>query len=248
MEFGLLDLENRKGKAPGGYQSFLTEHRLPFIFMNAVGLERDVRTLLHEAGHAFHAMAARHEPLLTYRRGPMEFNEVASMSLELFSAPHLEVFYGPEDAGRARRDHLEGIVALFAWIATIDAFQHWIYTYPDHTRDAREEYWLALRRRFGGIESWQGYEEARRSEWHRQLHLFTAPFYYIEYGIAQLGALGLWEQSRKDARAAINAYRQALALGGSRPLPELFAAAGLPFDFGPKTVSRLAGVLRAELL
>ena len=170
------------------------------------------------------------------------------MSMELLSAPYWEVFYAKEEVKRARYEHLEGIVKLLPWIARIDAFQHWVYTHPGHTVAERENYWVELYRRFGGIESWEGYQPALRNEWHRQLHLFTGPFYYIEYGIAQLGALGLWEASRKDAKAALQAYRRALALGGSKPLPELFATAGLPFDFGAKTVSRIAQTLRAELL
>jgi oligoendopeptidase F len=248
IELGLLDLENRKGKAPGGYQSFLTERRLPFIFMNAVGLSHDVRTMLHEAGHAFHSLASRHEPLYAYRHAPLEFCEVASMSMELLSAPYWDIFYSQEEAVRARQEHLEGIVKLLAWIARIDAFQHWIYTHSGHTLAQREEFWVELFRRLGGIESWEGYEKTLRNEWHRQLHLFTSPFYYIEYGIAQLGALGIWEQARQDPRAALQAYRRALALGGSKPLPELFRAAGLEFDFGEKTVSRLAKMLKTELL
>jgi oligoendopeptidase F len=248
IEFNLLDLENRKGKAPGGYQSFLYEHRLPFIFMNAVGLSNDVRVMLHEAGHAFHSLASRHEPIHEYQVAPLEFCEVASMSMELFSAPYLDIFFSPTGARRAHVEHVENIVKLLTWIARIDAFQHWVYTHPNHTVAEREEYWIELFERFGGIESWEGYEAELRSEWHKQLHLFVAPFYYIEYGIAQLGALGMWEQSRKDPKAALGAYRRALALGGSKPLPELFAAAGLPFDFGEKTVSHLAKMLRSELL
>ena len=185
----LLDLANRKGKAPGGYQSTLSEARLPFIFMNAVGLQRDVETLLHEAGHAFHALATREEPLLAYRSAPIEFCEVASMAMELIAAPHLEVFYSPEDARRARRVHLEGIVGVFPWIATVDAFQHWLYLNPQHTRDERRAAWVRLMDRFGGDVDWTGLEEARANLWHKQLHIFLYPFYYVEYGIAQMGAL-----------------------------------------------------------
>jgi oligoendopeptidase F len=243
----LLDLDSRKGKAPGGYQCSLEEARLPFIFMNAVGVHRDVETMLHEAGHAFHALAARGEPLLPYRQAPMEFCEVASMSMELLGGPHLTEFYSKADAARARRTHLEGIILLLPWIATIDAFQHWIYTHPKHSRAQRKKRWLALMERFGGCEDWSGFEESRAHLWHRQMHLFGSPFYYIEYGIAQLGALQLWLQSKKSVKGAVKNYRKALALGGSRPLPELFAAAKLKFDFGPKTARPLVRAVQDEL-
>lgn len=246
-DLGLLDLESRKGKAPGGYQSTLSERRLPFIFMNAVGRDRDLRTLLHEGGHAFHTFATREEPIHAYRHAPLEFAEVASMAMEFLGAPCLEVFYSRADADRAREDHLLSIVDLFCWIATIDAFQHWIYTHPGHTQQERQREWLALRRRFGGIEDWTGYEEALATDWQRQLHLYLHPFYYIEYGIAQLGALGIWLAAQKDRSGAVRAYRQALALGGSRPLPDLFQAAGLPFDFGPDALGRAAAGLRQAL-
>jgi len=243
----LLDLANRKGKAPGGYQSTLAEARLPFIFMNAVGLQRDVETILHEAGHAFHALATREEDLYPYRNAPIEFCEVASMSMELLGNEFIEEFYQPDDAHRARRVHLEGVVGVFPWIATVDAFQHWIYTHPDHTREERRNAWLGLMDCFGGDVNWSGYEPARANLWHRQLHIFLHPFYYIEYGIAQLGALQVWANSKRDKARALNEYKKALALGGSRPLPELFAAAGCSFEFSEKTIKPLATVLREEL-
>ncbi len=247
-QLNLFDLESRKGKAPGGYQATLTERRLPFIFMNAVGRNADLRTMLHESGHAFHTMATRTESLLSYRHAPTEFSEVASMGMELLSKPYLTVFYSAEDAERSAREHLEGIVTLLPWVATIDAFQHWVYTHPAHTVAEREAYWLGLRRRFGGIENWAGYEDAQKNFWQRQLHLYLHPFYYLEYGIAQLGALQLYALSKRDPRDALAAYKRALALGGSRPLPELFAAAGLKFDFGEETVRQAAALLRSELL
>lgn len=243
----LLDLANRKGKAPGGYQYTLAEARLPFIFMNAVGLQRDVETLLHEAGHAFHALASREEPLHGYRSAPIEFCEVASMSMELLGNAHLEEFYPPADADRARRVHLEGIVGLFPWVATVDAFQHWIYSHPGHTRAERRAAWLDLMDRFGGVPDWSGYEEARGALWHRQLHIFIHPFYYVEYGIAQLGALQVWASAQKDLPAALAAYKKGLALGGACPLPELFEAAGCRFDFSPGIVRPLIQVVRDAL-
>ncbi|NOX44365.1 MAG: M3 family oligoendopeptidase [Caldiserica bacterium] len=244
---GLLDLESRVGKAPGGYQATLAERRLPFIFMNAVGRHGDLRTMLHEAGHAFHTLLSRDEPLIFLRRPPLEFAEVASMSMELLTHPHWEVFYSAGDADRARRQHLEGIVALLPWIATVDAFQHWVYTHPDHTREEREEAWVSLRKRFGGIVDWTGYEEALRAEWHRQLHIFLYPFYYIEYGIAQLGALGIWGTAQRDPLTALGNYKRALSLGGAAPLPGLFGAAGLEFGLGAEPVSRAASLLRERL-
>jgi oligoendopeptidase F len=247
QDLHLLDLDNRKGKAPGGYQQTLAEARVPFIFMNAVGLQRDVETILHEAGHAFHALATRDEDLLSYRSAPIEFCEVASMSMELLGNEFIGEFYSDADARRARRVHLEGIVGVFPWIATVDAFQHWIYTNPDHTRDERTVAWLKLMQRFGGDVDWTGYETAHANLWHRQLHIFIVPFYYIEYGIAQLGALQVWANSKRDKAKALGDYKKSLALGGSRPLPELFQAAGCQFEFSEKTIQPLAKMLREEL-
>jgi oligoendopeptidase F len=243
----LLDLDNRKGKAPGGYQSTLTEARLPFIFMNAVGLQRDVETILHEAGHAFHALATRDEDLYAYRGAPIEFCEVASMSMELLGNEFIEEFYSAADASRARRVHLEGVVGVFPWIATVDAFQHWIFTHPNHTRDERRKAWLELMDRFGGDVDWSGFENARANLWHRQLHIFLHPFYYIEYGIAQLGALQVWANSKRDKVKALGDYKKSLALGGSRPLPELFSAAGCKFAFNGATIKPLIELANAEL-
>ena len=244
----LLDLANRKGKAPGGYQSTLAEARLPFIFMNAVGVQRDVETILHEAGHAFHALATRHEDFFAYRSSPIEFAEVASMSMELLGNEYIETFYNENDAKRARRKHLEGVIDVFPWIATIDAFQHWIYTHPGHTRVERKAAWLALMDRFGGKLDWTGYEESRAYMWQKQLHLYLYPFYYVEYGIAQLGALQVWANSKKDSARALRQYQDALALGGSKPLPELFETAGCKFDFSEQAVQPLAQLVQNELI
>jgi oligoendopeptidase F len=247
----LLDLESRKGKAPGAYSHTLEEVRQPFIFANAVGVDHDVETLLHEAGHSFHTLESRDEPLQFYRHAPIEFCEVASMSMEFLGGDHVDVFYNKEDMARSREQHLESVVWIFCWIATVDAFQHWIYTHPSHTQNERTEAWLRIRERFGGIEDWSGYEDAQRFEWHRQLHIFEIPFYYIEYGIAELGALQIWVRAMDDKKAALKDYRAALKLGGSKPLPELFKAAGVKFDMTRKTlaplVRKVKGVLdRAE--
>jgi oligoendopeptidase F len=245
-----LDLDSRKGKQPGGYQSTLNEVRQPFIFMNAAGLQRDVETLLHEGGHAFHALAARDEPLVFLRHAPMEFCEVASMAMELFGADHLDVFYNEADHARAKRVHLEGIIRFFPWMAIIDSFQHWIYTHPGHTREQRTTEWLRLMDRFGSgpdVLDWSGFEEPRSAMWQRQLHLFHVPFYYVEYGIAQLGALQLWMKAKEDTQRALNNYRAGLKLGGTRPLPDLFRAAGIQFDFSEKTLRPLMQAIRDEL-
>jgi oligoendopeptidase F len=243
----LLDLANRKGKAPGGYQTTLEDDRLPFIFMNAVGLDSDVRTLLHEGGHAFHTLACRGEPLAAYRECPLEFCEVASMSMELLGARKLEPFYDQAEAERSYRKLLEGIVLILPWIATVDAFQHWIYTHPDHTRADRRAAWKGVIDRFGGIIDWSGYDAARDHSWHRQLHIFLYPFYYIEYGIAQLGALQIWRRALTDRAGAVADYRRALGLGGSRPLPELFAVAGTRFGFDEALIAPLTQQIGEEL-
>lgn len=244
---GHLDLESRKGKAPGGYQATYEEARHPFIFMNAVGIPRDVRTLIHEAGHAFHCLAARHDPLLPYRSSPIEFAEVASFGMEMLALNYLNEFYDADDLIRAKRSQLEGIVALFPWVATIDAFQHFIYTNPNHSRADRQREWLTLMDRFGGLADYTEYEDALACAWHQQLHLFEVPFYYIEYGIAKLGALQIWRNARQDAGKAVEAYRQALSLGGSRPLPDLFEAAGAKFDFTYDTLAPLMELIQADL-
>jgi len=249
-----LDLDSRKGKAPGGYQYMLDRSRMPFIFMNSAGLQRDVETMVHEAGHAFHSMLCVKEPLVEYRESPTEFAEVASMSMELLTMRH----WGPGEGGayyndtgdfhRACREQLKGCVLRLPWIATIDAFQIWAYGNPGHTRAQRTAHWLVLDGRFGSAASWKGIEAVKSTTWQRQLHLFGHPFYYIEYGIAQLGALQLWLQALEHGEStAIRNYMTALSLGGSRPIPELFKAAGLTFDFGPDTVRRLADRVQREL-
>jgi len=248
----MLDLDSRRGKAPGGYLYFRDRTRRPFIFMNAADQHRDVETMVHEAGHAFHSMFANNESFVWYRSSPIEFAEVASMTMELLTMPYWDEFYpNAEDVNRARRKQLEGSISLLPWIATIDAFQHWAYLNPNHTRAERAEAWLGLDDRFGTQGhhcDWSGLEEERKFVWQRQGHLFGNPFYYIEYGIAQLGALGIWLISLEQSEeAALAAYKKALSLGGSRPLPELFKAAGLPFDFGAETVGRLVDRVQSEL-
>jgi oligoendopeptidase F len=243
-----LDLESRRGKAPGGYQANRDRMRKPFIFMNAAGVQRDVETIVHEAGHAFHSLLCRADPLVSYRSEiPLEFCEVASMSMELTSHPFLDEFYPPKDADRARRNHLEGVVQSLSSIAMVDQFQHWMYTNVGHTRAQRHEKWAELVGKFGPGFDWTGLENYLLTGWHRILHLFGTPFYYIEYGIAQLGALQVWLNYRRDPEQAIEQYKSGLKLGASRPLPELFRAAGLEFEFGPRVVGRLVGEVEREL-
>ncbi len=245
-----LDLASRVGKRAGGYQSSLEESRQPFIFMNAAGLQRDVETLLHEGGHAFHFQwASAEEPLVFLRHAPLEFCEVASMSMELIAVDALDEFYrSPDDAARAKRTLLEGIVKFFPWMATIDGFQHWLYTHPGHSRDERAAAWAQMQQRFASqLVDWRGHEDEKASLWQRQLHLYHYPFYYIEYGIAQLGALQLWRRYRDDPRQALADYRAALSLGGKRTLPELFDVAGIRFDFGRQTFEPLMAAVWEEL-
>jgi oligoendopeptidase F len=248
---GLLDLDSRKGKAPGGYQEDLAEVKLPFIFMNAAKRDDDVRTLLHECGHSFHSFLMREKGLPYFNSGQniqTEFAEVASTSMELISGEHYEgAFYDRQEARRSNKEEAVDIVKLFAWVATIDAFQHWVYTHPDHSGEERTKAWVMTFKRFSGLESYEGLERSLAYRWQRQLHLFEVPFYYIEYGIASTGALGIWAKYRRDRREAIEAYKGALSLGASRSLPELFGAAGLKWDFGPAALGRLASELRSAI-
>lgn len=242
---GLLDLESRQGKAPGGYQASLAEARNAFIFMNAVGLDSDVRIMLHEAGHFFHTMLCREQPLNEYRRYPMEIAEVASFGMELLAGEHLNHFYdNNEDAVRSQRAFLDGKVVLLCWIATIDAFQHWLYTNPMHSREERNDAWLSIHKRFAGnVVDWTGLETERAFFWQKQIHLFKNPLYYIEYGIAQLGALQLWQRMKEDSADALAKYQASLAFGGSRPLPELYEAMGIRFAFDESVVKPVAEAL-----
>lgn len=248
----LLDLESRAGKAPGGYCTGLPYRKRPFIFMNAAGVHPDVGTMLHEAGHAFHAFESFKLPYYWQRHPGSEMAEVASMSMELLAAPYLAKsdggYYSPEEARRARAEHLEGLLRILPHIASVDAFQHWLYTSgKGHDRDARDAAWLRIRSRFEVGIDWTGLEAERTSRWYQQLHIFMYPFYYIEYGIAQLGALQVWRNALEDQSAAVAAYRGALALGGSRPLPELFEAAGARLVFDAETMGTLVGLVERRL-
>jgi oligoendopeptidase F len=251
IDEGLLDLDSREGKAPGGYCDTLHISGRPFIFMNAVGLTDDVNTLLHEAGHAFHAFAAHHLPLLWQRHPGSEMAELASMSMELLAAPHLRRpvgFFGAEEWRQARLDHLEDVIITLAHVASIDAFQHWVYTDPAGAdAAARDAAWLRIRARFEQGVDWSGLEPERIARWYRQLHVFLYPFYYIEYGIAQLGALQVWRNSLRDPVGAVARYREALALGATRPLPALYEAAGVRLAFDAGTIGELVGLVEEEI-
>jgi oligoendopeptidase F len=249
----MLDLMARPGKRPGGYCATLPFKRLPFIFMNSSGIANDVDTLLHEAGHGFHAIEAlEHLPYLFQRHPGSEMAEVASMSMELLGAPYLEKrnggFYTAEEYRRHRAEHLEESLVGVVHIATVDAFQHWIYTSGQGgdaaARDAR---WLAIRERFQPGIDWSGCEAERIARWYEQLHFFSYPFYYIEYGIAQMGALQVWRNALSDQAGAVAAYREALALGGTRPLPELFARAGAKLVFSAEDMAPLVELVEEEL-
>ena len=246
---GHLDLESRKGKAPGGYNCPLAESGAPFIFMNAAGQLDDVTTMVHEGGHAIQSFLTHDEELNGFKEYPTEIAEVASMSMELFSMDHWKVFFdNEEELTRAKEQQLERVIVIFPWIATIDKFQHWIYENPAHTLEERADRWVEILNEFTSpVVDVSGLDEYRRYGWQRQLHLFEVPFYYIEYGIAQLGAIGMWQQFKKDPSAAVNNYITALDLGGTRTLPELFQAAGLKFNFAPDYISGLMKFVKQEL-
>jgi oligoendopeptidase F len=246
---GHLDLESRKGKAPGGYNCPLAESGAPFIFMNAAGQFDDVTTMVHEGGHAIHSFLTHDLALTGFKEYPTEIAEVASMSMELFIMNHWQVFFdNKEELTRAKEQQLERVITIFPWIATIDKFQHWVYENPEHTEEQRARQWLHILEEFTSPEiDFTGLEDYRRFSWQRQLHLFEVPFYYIEYGIAQLGAIGLWQQYKQNPEAAIGNYIAALKLGGTRTLPELFSAAGLQFNFSPAYIQQLMLFVKQEL-
>lgn len=244
-----FDLESRKGKAPGGYNCPLAESGAPFIFMNAAGQMHDVTTMVHEGGHAIHSFLAHPLKLSAFKEYPMEIAEVASMSMELFSMDAWDVFFdNEEDLLRAKEHQLERVITIFPWIATIDKFQHWVYENPNHTLEERATRWMEILKEFSSDEiDFSGLENYRTFGWQRQLHLFEVPLYYIEYGIAQLGAIGLWMQFRENKEAALDNYMKALSLGGTRTLPELYQAAGLVFNFSPDHIQKLMKFVKKEL-
>jgi oligoendopeptidase F len=244
-----LDLESRKGKAPGGYNSPLAESGAPFIFMNAAGQMHDVTTMVHEGGHAIHSFLTHTLELSAFKEYPMEIAEVASMAMELLSMDHWNVFFdNNEELKRAKEHQLERTISIFPWIAVIDKFQHWIYENPTHTVQERTRMWMEILQSFSdNVINYSGLEKYRENAWQRQLHLFEVPFYYIEYGIAQLGAIGMWMQYKKDPEKALDNYTKALALGGTKTLPQLYEAAGLRFDFSPENIKVLMDFVSEEM-
>jgi oligoendopeptidase F len=244
-----LDLESRKGKAPGGYNCPLAESGAPFIFMNAAGQMSDVTTMVHEGGHAIHSFLAHPLELTGFKEYPMEIAEVASMSMELFSMDHWQMFFTKEEElKRAKEQQLERVITIFPWIAVIDKFQHWIYENPHHTIQERTNKWIEITNEFkDDVIDYSGLETYRSNAWQRQLHLFEVPFYYIEYGIAQLGAIGMWMQYKQNKEQALDNYCNALSLGGTKTLPQLFETAGLKFDFSPATIKTLMDFVQVEL-
>ncbi len=248
-EMGHLDLESRIGKAPGGYNYPLAEVGVPFIFMNATSTLRDMVTIMHEGGHAVHNFLTRDLPLNDFKSTPSEVAELASMSMELISMDHWDVFFSnEEELHRARREHLEDIMETLPWVATIDKFQHWIYENPDHTTEERRRQWDTIFDQFAdSMTSWDGLEEAKHYLWQKQLHLYEVPFYYIEYGMAQLGAIAVWRNFRKDPQAGLRGYQDALRLGYLRSIPEIYNAANVRFDFSRDYIRELIGFVRKEL-
>lgn len=247
-KMGRLDLDSRLGKAPGGYQYPLYETEIPFIFMNAVGLHRDMVTMVHEGGHAIHSFLDIPLDLVDFKSPPSEVAELASMSMELISMEHWDAFFNnEEDLKRAKRQQLEGVLDALPWIAAVDKFQHWLYMYPEHTVQERYDAWMQIMKDFGsGVVNYEGLEANLKRRWQVQLHLFEVPFYYIEYGFAQLGAIAVWRNYKKDPRKAIERYKAALALGYTKPIPEIYKAAGIEFNFSPEYVKELAEFVKSE--
>jgi len=248
-EMGRLDLESRKGKAPGGYNYPMSETNVPFIFMNSASSTRDVETMVHEGGHAVHSFLTMELELAGFKNCPSEVAELASMSMELISYDGQDEFYkNHEELNRAKREHLEGIIKILPWIATIDKFQHWIYTHPKHSNEERKKYWLQLSDEFGtGMIDWTGFENFKSYTWQKQLHLYEVPFYYIEYGIAQLGALAIWKNYKSNKEQALKEYKNALALGYTKPIPEIYKTAGIKFDFSGEYIGELMQFVKSEL-
>jgi oligoendopeptidase F len=248
-EMGHLDLESRKGKAPGGYNYPLSEIGVPFIFMNATSTLRDMVTILHEGGHAVHNFLTRDLELNDFKSTPSEVAELASMSMELISMDHWDIFFTNEDdLKRAKREHLEDIIETLPWVATIDKFQHWLYENPNHTEDDRRKNWNIIFDEFSDtVTDWHGLQDAKDFLWQKQLHLYEVPFYYIEYGMAQLGAIAIWRNFRQDRANGLQGYMNALKLGYMKSIPEIYKAANIKFDFSKVYIKELMDFVKKEL-
>jgi oligoendopeptidase F len=244
-----LNLDSKIGKAPGGYNCPLAETGVPFIFMNAASTADDVVTMMHEGGHAIHSFVCHEQPLSAFKEYPMEIAELASMSMELFTMEHWSIFYtSNEELQRAKMEELERALTILPWIATIDKFQHWLYTNPGHSIEDRKTEWTKIQNEFStNAVNYIGYEDYRANFWQKQLHLFEVPFYYIEYGIAQLGAIAMWQQYKNNPNDALENYLKALALGNTKGLKELYATAGIEFDFSDKNVATLSAFVQQEM-
>lgn len=241
-----LDLESRANKAPGGYQYPLPHSGIPFIFMNATGTMADLSTMVHEMGHAVHTQLANPLPTI-YQNPPMEVAELASMSMELITMDLWDEFFGTEDLLRAKEDQLEDAIGMLPWIAQVDAFQHWLYLHPNHTTEEREAYWRTLNQRFGtGLVDFTGFEVLHNISWQGQLHIYEVPFYYIEYGFAQLGAIALWRNYLSNPSQCLENYKKALALGNTHSIPFVYETAGISFNFSPDYLKELANFVSQE--
>jgi oligoendopeptidase F len=248
-QMGHLDLESRKGKAPGGYNYPLDEIGVPFIFMNATSNLRDLVTMLHEGGHAVHSFLTRDLSLNAYKHPPSEVAELASMSMELISMDHWNLFFEDEnELRRAKRQHLEQIIETLPWVATIDKFQHWIYENPRHTVEERMQCWVQIFEQFSDtVTDWSGLEKYKQYIWQKQLHLYEVPFYYIEYAIAQLGAVAVWKNYKENPERGLQGYLNALKLGYTKPIRQIYEAAYIPFDFSKDYITTLMNFVKQEL-
>lgn len=245
----LFDVESRKGKAPGGYNYPLAETGAPFIFMNSANSFRDLTTMVHEGGHAVHTFLTANLELNDFKHCPSEVAELASMSMELLSMDHWGIYFDKEeDLIRAKKEQLHDVLKTLPWVAVIDQFQHWIYTNPSHNAADREEAFKQIYTRFGaGFANWEGQETEFGNLWQKQLHLFEVPFYYIEYAIAQLGAIAIWKNFKENPEKALEQYTEALSLGYTKPINKIYETAGIKFDFSPKYINELASFIKAEL-
>lgn len=248
-EMGHLDLESRKGKAPGGYNYPLSEIGVPFIFMNATSTLRDMVTIMHEGGHAIHNFLTRELELNDFKSTPSEVAELASMSMELISMDHWDIFFtNPNDLKRAKREHLEDLIETLPWVATIDKYQHWLYENPTHSLEERRQNWNRIFDQFSDtVTDWSGLQNAKDYLWQKQLHLYEVPFYYIEYGMAQLGAIAVWRNYRLDKQKGLQGYMNALKLGHMKGIPDVYKAANIKFDFSRAYIKELMDFVKKEL-